>query len=291
MQSANQLSERASWSFFEARTWRSCGAIVSLGIFTLIAFLVSLLGIPWTLLGTLTSASIKNPVSYLVVRIWVWGIKLVAYDLCLGIRTEYHGDLNEFARERRRVVILNHPTTMGSPYAGWLVVSSGLAKNPTPLAKPGHLSNPLGWAMWLLDIAIFVDRSDSEAALRSIAKGVASRPWATVVNFADKHRPTREVLKEDRAFSGSGHQHVGNPRYKGLQEIIDAIGESVEVVDVTSGFSVQEFGLGDVPHLVGSTLHVWVDTQRFHPNDPDRTKATLKRMWARKEKRLRAVRQ
>ncbi len=290
MQSANHANGQASWSILEASTWRSYGAIASLGVFTLVAFLISVVGIPWTLIGALTPLSIRNPMSHLAVRAWVWGIKVVGHDLCLGIRIKYHDDLKELAREHRKVVISNHPTTIGSPYAGWLFVSSGLVRNPAPLAKLGHLQNPLGWAMWLLDIAIFVDRSDSVAALRSIARGVARKPWATIVNFADKHRPTREVLEQDRVFSGSTRQHVGNERYKGLQEIIDAIGEPTKVVDVTTGFSVQDFDLGDVPRLVGATLHVWADTEMFYPKDPDGTKATLARMWDRKERRLSHVR-
>ncbi|KKW28880.1 MAG: hypothetical protein UY72_C0059G0007 [Candidatus Uhrbacteria bacterium GW2011_GWD2_52_7] len=222
-------------------------------------------------------------------------ISVTAHIGLMGMKTKVDARLRPFRHDERIVVIANHPSLAAAPlFAG--ILGDLLKRELVFVGKKEHLRNPfVGWPLKLLDAAIFIDRSDGEAAINELMRELPRyfARGAVVVMLPDQYRLTQEKLLADQhKFREHGidthlFEHTLVPRTGGLRQILLAAGANARVIDVTAGCSCREFGNDDIPKMPGSTYHFHAeDVPHGLPTDKHELGLRLVRRWVTKNRLL-----
>lgn len=192
--------------------------------------------------GVLRICGIRTSFEVPIFYYWSAFIHEICLVQVLGVKVIMSGYIPP-ARDREVLVcISNHPSTLVSPSLAWYV-SHFLSERMLTVAKIEHLRNPFGWCLWVLNTAIFVDRTNplqSKKAIRVTMSNGVPTP-CTLILLPDSGRPSAEVIAKDiQKFAGKipriadWLKYTRAPRAGGLHSAVQALsGKRARYVDVT----------------------------------------------------------
>lgn len=281
------------------RAWAAMG--VAWGALAGAAGVAVFVGIPYGLcVDSLLGRWVPNPFAW-IPRVWAAFVTHVCVRGILGVRVVVRGTVAP-ARARELVLCIgNHPSALGMPVIGW-VITRYLAPRVVAIGKREHAWNPfIGWTLIIARAVILIDRSDRAAARAAIRDGLRRLANAArvLIIFPDMRRPTLARIAADcEKFADripnirTWLRHTLVPRAGGLTEILQSVHRSVRIIHVTGAFDVEEFGIGDVPRVIGRTYYVDVveHSDPPLPTDDAALARALNALWEAKNLQIAAWR-